>query len=264
MILPLIVLATGAAVAGYLGYNDFVGEGREGFWRESILVLPDHQSLEAAHHAPDWVGNLPFVVGLLGIAVAWLAYIWRPDMPSVIARAFRPLYLFLLNKWYFDELYGTVVVGGTLAYCSLLRKFDNRVVDGLVNGTASWTKGIVFGYNAHWKERPINSRFFLVIGIFITGIVAAYTFMWLRGPEYTIWGAAEAGLGAFCAALLTFFFFWGGAGGFDKYVVDGFVNGVAYMSGFGGIVLRKFQTGRVQTYIVFVIIGVMVLFFVFR
>src|SRR5690242_7681421 len=47
MILPLVVLAAGAIFAGYLGYNDFVGEGREGFWRESILVLPDHQSLEA-------------------------------------------------------------------------------------------------------------------------------------------------------------------------------------------------------------------------
>jgi NADH:ubiquinone oxidoreductase subunit 5 (subunit L)/multisubunit Na+/H+ antiporter MnhA subunit len=79
-----------------------------------------------------------------------------------------------------------------------------------------------------------------------------------------MWGVAGAGLGGLCAALLTFFFFWGGAGGFDKYVVDGLVNGVAYMSGFSGIVLRKFQSGRVQTYIVFVLIGVMVLFFMFR
>jgi NADH-quinone oxidoreductase subunit L len=63
---------------------------------------------------------------------------------------------------------------------------------------------------------------------------------------------------------LTFFFFWSGAGGFDRYVVDGLVNGTAYFSSFFGFVFRKFQTGRVQTYIIFVIFGVMVLFFTFR
>ena len=73
-----------------------------------------------------------------------------------------------------------------------------------------------------------------------------------------------AGLGSLCAGLLTLFFFWSGAGGFDHYVVDGLVNGVAGLSGFFGILLRKVQTGKVQTYIVFVLVGVMVLFFMFR
>ena len=128
MILPLVVLAAGAAVAGWLGYNDFVGEGREGFWRESILVLPDHASLEAAHHAPSWVGLLPFIVGLLGIAVAWIAYIGRPDIPALVARAFRPVYLFLLNKWYFDELYDWLLVRPAMA--QLWKKSDGAVIDG--------------------------------------------------------------------------------------------------------------------------------------
>jgi NADH-quinone oxidoreductase subunit L len=69
---------------------------------------------------------------------------------------------------------------------------------------------------------------------------------------------------AFLSGGLTFFFFWAGAGGFDKHIVDGMVNGVAYLSGFFGILFRKIQTGKVQTYIVFVLIGVIVLFFVFR
>jgi NADH-quinone oxidoreductase subunit L len=131
MILPLIVLAAGAAFAGYLGYNDFVGEGREGFWRESILVLPDHQSLEAAHHAPSWVGLLPFVVGVLGIAVAWLAYIWRPEIPAMVTRAFRPVYLFLLNKWYFDELFDWLLVRPTMWFgFQFWKKGDGAVIDG--------------------------------------------------------------------------------------------------------------------------------------
>ena len=73
-----------------------------------------------------------------------------------------------------------------------------------------------------------------------------------------------AGLGAFFAGLLALFFFWAGAGGFDKYIVDGLVNAVANFSGFFGILLKKLQTGKVQTYIVFVMIGVMVFFFMFR
>jgi NADH-quinone oxidoreductase subunit L len=73
-----------------------------------------------------------------------------------------------------------------------------------------------------------------------------------------------SGIGAFFAGMLALFFFWAGAGGFDKYIVDGLVNGVAYFSGFFGVIFRKFQTGRVQTYIIFVLIGIMVFFFMFR
>ncbi len=132
MILPLVVLAAGAAVAGWLGYNDFVGEGRDGFWRDSILVLPNHASLEGAHHAPMWVGTLPFVMGVLGIAVAWLAYIWRPELPGIVARRFRAIYLFLLNKWYFDELYDALLVRPAMALgFDLWKKGDGAVIDGL-------------------------------------------------------------------------------------------------------------------------------------
>jgi NADH:ubiquinone oxidoreductase subunit 5 (subunit L)/multisubunit Na+/H+ antiporter MnhA subunit len=219
---------------------------------------------EALHEAHMPAMALSLSVAGIGILIAFLTYQWKKISAEAWAGRMKGLYAFLLNKWYFDELYGAVVVGGTFAFTSLLRRFDNTVVDGLVNGTASWTKGIVFGYNVHWKDRPMNSRVFLIVGMFTSGVVAWYAFMWLLTPGFTMWGVAGAGLGGLCAALLTFFFFWGGAGGFDKYVVDGLVNGVAYMSGFSGIVLRKFQSGRVQTYIVFVLIGVMVLFFMFR
>jgi len=132
MILPLVVLAAGAIFAGWLGYNDFVGEGREAFWRDSILVLPEHASLEAAHHAPLWVGLSPFVMGLLGIAVAWLAYIRRPGIPAVVARNLRPIYLFLLNKWYFDELYDALFVRPAMVLgLAFWKRGDGTVIDGL-------------------------------------------------------------------------------------------------------------------------------------
>jgi NADH-quinone oxidoreductase subunit L len=110
MLIPLYVLALGAVVAGYLGYDLFVGEGRDSFWRGSILVLPEHPGLEAAHHAPHWVAYLPLAMGVLGIAAAWLAYVRRPEIPGFVAGRFRAVYLFLLNKWYFDELYDALLV----------------------------------------------------------------------------------------------------------------------------------------------------------
>jgi NADH-quinone oxidoreductase subunit L len=130
MLWPLYVLAAGALLAGKLGYDFFVGEAREGFWGDAVLVLPNHGSLEAAHHAPLWVGALPFVMAVLGIAAAWVAYIWRPELPVLAAQRLRPLYLFLLNKWYFDELYDALFVRPAMALGSFLwKKGDGRTID---------------------------------------------------------------------------------------------------------------------------------------
>ncbi|HCV44329.1 MAG TPA: NADH-quinone oxidoreductase subunit L, partial [Bacteroidetes bacterium] len=54
------------------------------------------------------------------------------------------------------------------------------------------------------------------------------------------------------------------SGKFDNVVIDGLVNLTAYLSGFSGLVLRKFQTGKVQTYIVFAVFSVMIFYFAFR
>jgi NADH-quinone oxidoreductase subunit L len=176
MILPLIVLAAGAVVAGWLGYNDFVGEGREGFWRESILVLPDHASLEAAHHAPSWVGLLPFVVGVLGIAVAWVAYIGRPTIPALVARAFRPVYLFLLNKWYFDELYDWLFVRPAMALgFEFWKKGDGAVIDGLgPDGLAATTTRLSIRASLLQTGYLYHYAFVMLIGVVL--LVSWYLF----------------------------------------------------------------------------------------
>ena len=65
-------------------------------------------------------------------------------------------------------------------------------------------------------------------------------------------------------AGLSFFLFWVGVGGFDNSIVDGLVNAIAYLAGFFGLITRRVQTGKVQTYLAFVILGVMILFLWFR
>jgi NADH-quinone oxidoreductase subunit L len=144
MILPLLVLAAGAIFAGKMGFNFFVGDGREAFWRDSILILPEHDSTEAAHHVPGWVSSLPLAAGILGIAIAWLSYIARPGIPAATARALRPLYVFLLNKWYFDELYDATLVRPSMALGFFLwKRGDNKTIDGLgPDGVSAVTRGL--------------------------------------------------------------------------------------------------------------------------
>ena len=132
MIVPLYVLALGAVIAGGVAVSLFVGEGNHGFWRESIAVLPSHPALARAEEAPLWVKAAPTVLGLAGIALAYLLYIARPELARLWAERYRPIYLFLYNKWYFDELYDALFVRPALAVGrGLWKGGDGAIIDGL-------------------------------------------------------------------------------------------------------------------------------------
>ncbi|HLB80129.1 MAG TPA: NADH-quinone oxidoreductase subunit L [Dongiaceae bacterium] len=132
MLVPLIVLALGAVFAGAVGYSQFVGEGMGSFWGDSLLVLPDNESIEAAHHVPLLVKLAPLGAAAIGIALAYLMYMRRPDLPAVIAGRVRALYLLLLNKWYFDEIYDLLFVrfANYLGY-GLWKSGDGALIDGV-------------------------------------------------------------------------------------------------------------------------------------
>ena len=144
MILPLVVLAAGALFAGMIGYHWMVGEGREAFWGDSILVLPGHDTVGAAEHVPFWVSKLPLAMGVAGIVVAWLAYVVRTGLPAWFTHYFRPIYVFVLNKWYFDELYDAIVVRPVMWFgVRLWKDGDGAVIDGLgPDGFAKMTRGM--------------------------------------------------------------------------------------------------------------------------
>jgi NADH-quinone oxidoreductase subunit L len=169
MILPLVVLAMGAVAAGFLGFDLFVGDGREQFWRDSILVLPEHASLEGAHHVPIWVSYLPLLVALAGIGAAYLAYIRQPALPALAAERFRPLYLFLLNKWYFDELYDFIFVRGAfLVGYGLWKGGDGLLIDGLgPDGLAATTLRASVGTSRLQTGYVYHYAFAMLIGVVI-------------------------------------------------------------------------------------------------
>ena len=233
---------------------------------------------EALHHAHLPAMLISVTVAVLGILGAVAIYRWKKVSADDLAARFKPIYNFSLNKWYFDELYRGTVLGGAHALSRILRWFDDVGVDGLVNGTAKWTAGISLGFRWTWKGRqvpkgslpagqaeiPIGGLVYLSVTALVSVVVGVYLGSALWPADGSIAAILLTVLASLLTSALAFFLFWSGAGGFDNRVVDGLANGLAYFSGFFGLLLRKIQTGRVQTYIVFVLFGVMVLFFVFR
>ena len=110
MLIPLGFLAAGSVLAGFPFKDIFAGHGVEEFFRESLAFAKTNTVLEDMHHIPLQIGLLPTVMMAVGFVVAWYFYIRRPDIPVELARTQEPLYKFLLNKWYFDELYEVIFV----------------------------------------------------------------------------------------------------------------------------------------------------------
>ncbi|RYH03266.1 NADH-quinone oxidoreductase subunit L [Salipiger sp. IMCC34102] len=103
----------------------------------AIYISPDNHVLDDAHEAPIWVKVAPFFAMLIGFLTALQMYIRRPELPAQLAANQRPLYNFLLNKWYFDELYNFVFVrpAGWLGR-TLWKRGDEGTIDGGINGLA--------------------------------------------------------------------------------------------------------------------------------
>jgi NADH-quinone oxidoreductase subunit L len=96
------------------------------------------------HLAHVWSMYLSVLFGTLGIGLAFVVFRFRWINPEKVASAIRPLHTFLVNKWYFDELYEATAVNGTKALSRALGWFDLHVVDGLVNLCAHL--GVWFSY----------------------------------------------------------------------------------------------------------------------
>ncbi|ABS64821.1 proton-translocating NADH-quinone oxidoreductase, chain L [Parvibaculum lavamentivorans DS-1] len=132
MLVPLVVLAVGALGAGAVFAPLFIGHAHEAFWLEAIYRGAENHIMHAFHDVPDWVPFVPTLMMILGFATAWLFYIARPDMPRQLARTHDSLYQFLLNKWYFDEIYNFIFVRPAFALGRIFwKQGDGRIIDGL-------------------------------------------------------------------------------------------------------------------------------------
>jgi NADH-quinone oxidoreductase subunit L len=129
MLVPIGVLAAGSILAGFPFKELFVGHGVEEFFRDSVKMNP--HILEDMEHMPALLAPLPTVMMALGLLVSYIFYIRRPYIPVELARQHPMLYQFLLNKWYFDELYDFIFVGPAKWIGHFLwKKGDGYVIDG--------------------------------------------------------------------------------------------------------------------------------------
>jgi len=131
MLVPLGFLAAGSIFAGFPFVEIFSGHAVGEFFRDSLKFGEGNHVLEDMHHVPYLIAMLPTLMMALGFAVAWRFYIQKPELPTELARQQEPLYQFLLNKWYFDELYDLVFVRPTMRLGRFLWKYgDGWLIDG--------------------------------------------------------------------------------------------------------------------------------------
>jgi len=129
MLIPIGILAAGSILAGFPFKELFAGHGVDEFFRESLKMNP--HIIEDMHQIPESIAFLPTVMMAVGFLVSWLFYIRRPYLPVELANQQPLLYQFLLNKWYFDELYDLILVRPTKWIGRFLWKVgDGYIIDG--------------------------------------------------------------------------------------------------------------------------------------
>jgi NADH-quinone oxidoreductase subunit L len=147
----------------------------------AIFMGPDNHVMDDAHHAPTWVKVSPFVAMVIGFITALWFYVWNPEMPKKLAETQRPLYLFLLNKWYFDEIYDFLFVNPAKALGRFLwKKGDTAVIDGSINGIAM---GIV-PFFTRLAGRMQSGYIFTYAFAMVIGIVVLITWMSFNGGAH--------------------------------------------------------------------------------
>ena len=188
MLIPLGVLALGAVFAGMIWVNAFFGDVETMMQYFSLseagapgaggIYMANMEVIERAHESPALVSLAPFIAMLLGFAVAYLFYIRRPELPGQLAAQQAPLYRFLLNKWYFDELYEVIFVRTANWLGNFLwKRGDGNIIDGVLNGVAM---GIV-PFFTRLAGRAQSGYVFTYAFAMVLGIAVLITWMTLSG-----------------------------------------------------------------------------------
>jgi NADH-quinone oxidoreductase subunit L len=177
MLAPLAVLALGAIFAGKLFVEQFVGEGRAEFWRGAIFTAANNHILDP-HALPAWVVWAPLTVTAIGFVGAWYVYIAKEGMGAAIAARKGPLWTFLYNKWFFDELYDATFVRGAKALGDLFWKGgDIQVIDGLgPNGVAAVSAMV--GRRAGKMQSGYVYHYAFVMLLGVAGLLSFALYAW--------------------------------------------------------------------------------------
>ena len=132
MLFPLMVLSILTIFSGIYFVDYFMSHDYQFLWQTAIYLSESNHVIESIHYVPKWVKYSPLVMMVLGLITAIIFYLIYPSIPKFLSNKFNPLYKFLLNKWYFDELYELIFVRNISRIGNFLSNFgDKRVIDGL-------------------------------------------------------------------------------------------------------------------------------------
>ncbi|GGF59099.1 NADH-quinone oxidoreductase subunit L [Paracoccus acridae] len=155
-------------------------EALAGYEQGAIFMRSDNHVMHDAHYVPTWVKLSPFVAMLIGLGLSWLMYIRYPNAPAKLAAQQPALYQFLLNKWYFDEIYHFVFVRPALWIGrKLWTGGDGAVIDGAINGVAM---GIIPRLT-RFAGRVQSGYVFHYAFAMVVGIVGLLIWVMMRGAH---------------------------------------------------------------------------------
>jgi len=171
MLIPLILLSVGAIFAGFTFKELFLGhEGVNYFWQQSIFFLKPLSN----EHPPFWFLILTPVLVISSIPIAYYLFVKNKNLPKQLANVNKPLYQFLINKWYFDELYDFIIIRPSKKFGLFLWKFfDIKLIDGLgPDGISTFIK------KCSLKANKFQSGFIYQYAfIMLLGFTALLTFL---------------------------------------------------------------------------------------
>ncbi len=197
MTVPLMVLAVGAVVAGYVGIPAALGGSNaiEHFLEPSFVAhVAEGEHVAAESHislAAEWgLMVVSVLVAGLGIFLAYRNYLQRPETAEQWAQRWAGPHQVLTNKYYVDELYDATAIRGTMSGARGLWRFDGLVVDGVVNGTGWLT--IAFSWISHVLDKYVVDGIVNLVGWICkegsyrfrrvqTGLIQNYAFATLFG-----------------------------------------------------------------------------------
>ena len=163
MLIPLILLSIGAIFTGFLFKELFISyEGLNNFWRDSLFFLKPLST----DHPPLWFLLLTPTLVIVSIPLAYYLFVKNRNLPERLASINKPLYQFLLNKWYFDELYDVLFVTPSKKLGLFLWKFfDLKIIDGFgPDGISSMIKKFSVKANKFQSGYIYQYAFVMLLG----------------------------------------------------------------------------------------------------
>ncbi|MDE8654172.1 NADH-quinone oxidoreductase subunit L [Novosphingobium album (ex Liu et al. 2023)] len=172
MLIPLIVLSLGAIFAGIVFNHAFISEGTGEFWKGS-LAFSEHL-IHAMHGVPTWVKWAPFTVMAIGFAIAWYGYMHNTKFPAMVAEQLGPIYRFVYNKWYFDELYHyAFVVPAFWLGRVFWKQGDIGLIDRLGPDGAAW----VVAKGSTYAQKVQSGYLYSYALVMLLGLVGAISWV---------------------------------------------------------------------------------------